>query len=101
MDVWLHRRKDGKLEASIDWEKLGFGVGDRLIRYLKENFGARVIDRIKTSPTGERMWKLQIEGHTIVVWQIEWGETLDISAEDPSGESLVERIAESVQRDMD
>ncbi|HNQ74893.1 MAG TPA: DUF3630 family protein [Verrucomicrobiota bacterium] len=92
MNVQLVRNDDGVLEAQCDapqWQQ-----GEQLIRHLKKHFDARVIE--KAEGPDARSWSLQVAGKEIVVHQWDTGD-INFFAKDATGESLMEKLANSVK----
>jgi len=99
MEVRLVRNKDGRLEIHCDTPPPTWPRGDKLLRHLKKQLRAHVTLRVRCPITDQAIWDLQIEGRKIIAERSDWGD-ITIYAEDPSDQGLIEKIAESLQREM-
>lgn len=97
MKVRLNRNQDGILEADCSdleaWEH-----GDRLIRYLKHEFGAHVDDKAE-SPDARR-WFITVDNQKLSVDQSDFGflSFAPLSATDATAENVVRHVAEHLEK---
>jgi hypothetical protein len=97
MNVKVGRNQNGVFEAEcIDLE--AWEDGDRLIRYLKSEFSARVAERID-GPDARR-WFVTVNTQRFTVDQSDLGflSFATVDAENADAEATVRRVAEQLQK---
>ena len=92
MDLKLITNDNGVLEAQCDAPE--WSQGDDLICFLKEHFGATIID--KAEGPDARMWKLRIAAEHLIVHQLDTGD-ISFFVEGKNDGELVASIAESIR----
>lgn len=90
MKFELSRNENGTLVAQADapsWRQ-----GDALVKYLKREFSARIID--KAEGPDARMWKLKVSDKEITVHQWDTGDISFFGSR--SDDDLVTRLAKAL-----
>jgi hypothetical protein len=93
MNISFNKRGESLLKVECD-DLTSWKDGDRLVRYLKQTFEAR-IDDYAEGPDARR-WFISIDKHRLAVDQTDLGD-LALSALDADGEIALHRAAEHLQ----
>ena len=88
-------RNHGLLEAQFDAPE--WSQGEKVIKHLKKRFNAEVME--KAEGPDARTWTVRIEGGVFVVNQWDTGD-ISLFAKDSSLETMTNRIAESIQKEV-